>query len=835
MSDADEIRADSMAPLTTRRSRVPLPALLWLGLALSYLLTSASGHRAVAIGIVGLMLGVVIGAAGRWFAGAAVALSMAGAAAYGADSFAFLAYAPPLAAFAFMAVFFQRTLGPGADPLITRVARKEHAELPAEVACYTRTLTRIWVACFVFLLLSALLLAPLLPLEQWSRWVHGLGYVVPGLLFVGEYVFRHRYFREREHGSLPSLIVNIIAVVGEAAIHPRRPAPAQTAAPDMLPLAGYRAAGDPLLLAPEGAMTAATFFARAARLAAALPDAPFVINRCETRAGFMLGFAAALMRGQTSLLPTGHSRSDWEPLLRQFQGVYLLADADTVGDRASAEAEADAEAVAVRRFDLRPWLALAIDADTPLRIPLIGDAQVAAILFTSGSTGQPTAHRKTWGQLCRGAAALAAALRWPQAPACAVVGSVPPQHMFGLEATVMLPWHTGVPVHAQRPLLSADLCTVLAQHPLPSWWMTTAVHMRAPLSAPARMPGLQGVLASTMSVPLAQAIAAEAAWQVPVMEIYGSTETGALAIRRTASDSAWLPLPGVRLWSGAAQGDGLSTGSWAAGAHVEPPVQLGDVLELMSDGRFLLGGRASDLVKVGGKRASLAALNQSLAELPGVDDGVYFFPAEAAPAAANDEANGAQRPVGFYVSQTLSPQQVASVLRARIDPVFIPRPLYRVARLPRNANGKLPQAALIDLLAQCRAQGDGAGSKRGDKHGDKHSERISAAAPAAAIAADHPALAGHFPGDPMVPGVIILARVAEAVRARYPQLELGALLNTRFHAPLKPDQTFTVQAQWDAGGRVRFEMRAETGTGVLLIASGLWACTAAVAPAVGKP
>src|SRR5258706_515228 len=106
MSDADEIRADSMAPLTTRRSRVPLPALLWLGLALSYLLTSASGHRAVAIGIVGLMLGVVIGAAGRWFAGAAVALSMAGAAAYRADSFPLLAPAPPPAAVPFLAGFF---------------------------------------------------------------------------------------------------------------------------------------------------------------------------------------------------------------------------------------------------------------------------------------------------------------------------------------------------------------------------------------------------------------------------------------------------------------------------------------------------------------------------------------------------------------------------------------------------------------------------------------------------------------------------------------------------------------------------------------------------------
>src|SRR5258706_11759616 len=116
MSDADEIRADSMAPLTTRRSRVPLPALLWLGLALSYLLTSASGHRAVAIGIVGLMLGVVIGAAGRWFAGAAVALSMAGAAAFGAGSFAFLAHAPPLAAVAFIAGFFLTPPRAGGGP-----------------------------------------------------------------------------------------------------------------------------------------------------------------------------------------------------------------------------------------------------------------------------------------------------------------------------------------------------------------------------------------------------------------------------------------------------------------------------------------------------------------------------------------------------------------------------------------------------------------------------------------------------------------------------------------------------------------------------------------------
>ncbi len=587
---------------------------------------------------------------------------------------------------------------------------------------------------------------------------------------------------------------------------------------NMLPLAGYRHGSDPLLLSAEGETPAAVFFARAAALATALPEARHVINICESRASFMLGYAAALLRRQISLLPAGQGRADWSPLLSQYAGAYLLSDRDND----------EFDAAGLPHVDIRHWLALNVGEPRAFSMPQIDEVQIAAILFTSGSTGQPTAHQKSFGQLWRGAAALSAALQWPAAPSCAVVGSVPPQHMFGLESTVMLPWHAGVPVHASRPLLAADLSMVLAQHGRPCWWMTTAVHMRAPLSTPAPLPGLQGVLASTMSVPTAQAAAAEAAWQVPVMEIYGSTETGALAIRRTAFENDWQPLPGVRVWNAADDANEKSAGSWAAATHVQPPVQLGDILLLQDNGRFVLGGRANDLVKVGGKRASLAALNQALAAVPGVEEGVYFFHHEAEPAAANDEGASALRPVGFYVSATLSPSQLAAALRERIDPVFIPRPLYRVPNLPRNANGKLPQAALLELLAQCRA---------------RPVEKAAAAAPGRAgspqkIADDHPALPGHFPGDPIVPGVIILARVADAIRARFPHLQPGMLLNVRFHAPLRPGQHFTVQAQHDAG-RVRFEMRADalnTGDGgVQLIASGLWACGASASTAIGTP
>ena len=212
MSEVNQTRA----PPT--HIHVPGLGLLWIALAAGYLAASVSGHRAAAMSIVGLMAGALIATAGQRFAGLLAGAALAAACLHWSDSIFFLAYFPPLFAFAFMAYFFFRTLGPGIEPLITRVARKEHPDLPTEMAQFTRTLTWAWSLCFAFLFLAALLLAALLPLEFWARWVHGLGYVVPATLFLGEYVYRHRRFPHRSHGSLPVLILNIVAVVKEAAV-----------------------------------------------------------------------------------------------------------------------------------------------------------------------------------------------------------------------------------------------------------------------------------------------------------------------------------------------------------------------------------------------------------------------------------------------------------------------------------------------------------------------------------------------------------------------------------------------------------------------------------------
>lgn len=208
---------------------LPVPArhpglvVLWLVLAVGYLMASATGLRVLAMAIVGLMVGALLAASGKLVVGGITGTVLVGLCLYFADSMHFIVYAPPLAAFAFMSWFFYRTLRPGSVPLIVRVARMDHPDLPPDMARHARMLTWAWSLCFMLLFAVALLLAPLLQLDAWSRWVHGLGYVLPGALFLGEYVYRHYRFRDRQHSSLRVLIPNIVAVSRDAALSLGKP------------------------------------------------------------------------------------------------------------------------------------------------------------------------------------------------------------------------------------------------------------------------------------------------------------------------------------------------------------------------------------------------------------------------------------------------------------------------------------------------------------------------------------------------------------------------------------------------------------------------------------
>ncbi len=321
------------------------------------------------------------------------------------------------------------------------------------------------------------------------------------------------------------------------------------------------------------------------------------------------------------------------------------------------------------------------------RVPEIDADQAAAYVFTSGSTGVPVPYPKTWGKLVRCVRDGAARLGFADGRSHAVLATVPPQHMYGFESSVLLALHSGGALCAERPFYPADVCGALDALPRPRSLVSTPIHLRALLASAAALPPADLIVSAT--APLSRELASEAEqrFQAPLLEIYGSTESGQLATRRTARDEEWQLWPGVCLT--------LEEGrAWARGGHLEQPTPMCDELVPIDAARFLLGGRLGDLVNIAGKRSSLSYLTHQLNSIEGVADGVFFFPEEPHPSQA-----GVARVAAAVVAPGLDAARLTEALRRRIDPVFLPRPLLLVARLPRNSTGKLPREALRSLAA----------------------------------------------------------------------------------------------------------------------------------------
>jgi 3-hydroxyacyl-[acyl-carrier-protein] dehydratase len=73
------------------------------------------------------------------------------------------------------------------------------------------------------------------------------------------------------------------------------------------------------------------------------------------------------------------------------------------------------------------------------------------------------------------------------------------------------------------------------------------------------------------------------------------------------------------------------------------------------------------------------------------------------------------------------------------------------------------------------------------------------------IGADHPSLPGHFPGHPLVPGVIVLEQVAIALHAWRGQ-RLARVVEAKFVSPLLPDEEALVRLALSSAERIRFEV-----------------------------
>jgi len=415
----------------------------------------------------------------------------------------------------------------------------------------------------------------------------------------------------------------------------------------------------------EDPIAAGRFLADATALAAWLPDGDYIVNLCTDRYRFTVGFLAALLRRQVTLLPSSEVPSQLAKLATSYPNLYFLRDTpgpDEAGDNHFAYP--------------RDLSGLNIES-----IPDFPADLRAAILFTSGSTGLPVPNPRSWGALVNSTRAAAVKLGVAELKGAHVLGTVPHQHSYGLESVIMLSLQQGFAFYGARSLLPADIIADLVGIPEPRILVTTPIHLRSLVEYEGELPRVGHIVCATAPLARDLACTAEKRFEGRLYEIYGCSEVGQIAVRRTSETSEWSCIDGIVL--SRQEGD-----IWASGPAAAIAAPLNDIIDLLGPDRFILHGRKSDIVNVAGKRSSLSYLNHHLLAIPGVQDGVF---------AVSEAGGDFARLTAYVVAPGLSANDILVALRLQLDPAFLPRPIHFVDALPRNALGKLTADAMAAL------------------------------------------------------------------------------------------------------------------------------------------
>ena len=370
----------------------------------------------------------------------------------------------------------------------------------------------------------------------------------------------------------------------------------------------------------------------------------------------------------------------------------------------------------------------------------IANAPVAAFAFravergkivfhTSGSSGTPKQVEKSLDMLQRESEALQAIFGSP-AVTGPVLGTVSHQHLYGLAFRLLWPMSAGLPFDAA---IDAVWETVLPKLHAGSVLISSPAHLGrlAGLDpvAPSRCPSL--IFSAGALLPPEAAMASQTILGRLPTEIFGSTETGAMATRRQISgDDPWTLLPGTEI---RVDGEGRMavrsayTAGWQQTEDVIEPVETTSTAALrtplpgpskrspacapiggadtirLAIGGFRFLGRADRIVKIEGARVSLPAVEAALEALPWVSAAaVTALP--SLPVRLGGllvlTADGQER------QRVLGPFQFGRLLRRSLLPVLesagLPRHWRFAAALPVRHMGKRDDGAVAAFFADAK-------------------------------------------------------------------------------------------------------------------------------------
>lgn len=440
-----------------------------------------------------------------------------------------------------------------------------------------------------------------------------------------------------------------------------------------------------------------------------------------------------------------------------------------------------------------PGISLDIDQDAwnhanllqPIELPCSVVEDMALVLYTSGSSGAPIAVCKRFSQL-DAEIELFEKLWGNLVGNATFMSTVSRQHLYGLSFALLWPLQRGNPiwidtVHFFQQLESQaeNLDMILVTSPVQLEYLP--VHLdKTRISRRLRM-----ILSA--GAPLAERAARECAEElITVTEIYGSTETGAVAWRRYPYSQQWQTLPGI---TSRAAGELLQISSSCL--ESEQWETLSDRVRFDQTGNFELLGRADRIVKVGGKRLSLTEIDHLLCRHPWVDQArTLMLEQRKSRISAVVALNAEGRARLIDQGRRHINRQLSAYLGQYVQTVAVPRYWRYLQKMPVDSQGKIQEYVLSSLffsklqprLPMVLTQKNNGQSSQLDLEIPHHLFYFG----------------GHFPGNPVLPGVVQIDWVRHFGCQVFGELgQFQCLKVLKFQHIIQPGMRLRLSLEWD--------------------------------------
>ncbi|PIU17817.1 MAG: hypothetical protein COT18_12050, partial [Elusimicrobia bacterium CG08_land_8_20_14_0_20_59_10] len=333
--------------------------------------------------------------------------------------------------------------------------------------------------------------------------------------------------------------------------------------------------------------------------------------------------------------------------------------------------------------------------------------RTALWLYTSGSAGGRKGVPKTLANIGEELAALEGTFG-TRLGACTVLSTVSHQHIYGLLFRLFWPLCSGRPFIAETPLLWDELPAGGAGSS-PVCLVSSPAHLGRVCSPGAEIsppPGCRAVFSSGAPLAAEAALAIRRRWHLPVVEVFGSTETGGVGWRVQSgpeASSLWTPLPGVKV--SVSRGCRLRVSSPFASRPLSGGwCAMGDRGELKPDGSFAAAGRVDRIVKIAGKRISLDEMESRLTGHPWVAEAVLAVLEDGAPGRSFIGAllvlNRAGKQYLGSGGRLAAGREFRRYLAGHFEAVTLPRYFRYADSVPRNSQGKISRADIAGTFCQ---------------------------------------------------------------------------------------------------------------------------------------